>query len=403
MKSFLRMAGFLLATSVSCSALAAIEGNQVKIGVLTDMSSGYSDSSGIGSVIAAQMAVDDYKKQFNPDFSIEVVSADHQHKPDVGSSIARKWYDVDGVDMITDVPNSSVGLAVNQISEDKNKVFVNTGTAVASLTGEACTPNTVDWLYDTWELAHAVASSMIEQGAKSWFFLTADYAFGHSLEEDTAEFVEQLGGKVVGRVRAPLGTNDFSSFLLQAQSSKADIIALANAAGDTANSIKQAAEFGITQKQMLATFILWLPDVKALGLDSAQGLILAQPFYWDLNDDTRAWTKRFAALNDDKYPSGNQAGVYASVLHYLKAVADADTTDGKIVVEKMKELETDDPLFGKGKIRIDGRKIHPIYMMKVKKPEESSYPYDYFEVISTIPAEQAFRPVDEGGCYLAQQ
>lgn len=390
----------LSAASLSIPSLASISDNTVKIGVLNDMSSAYSDSSGIGSVVAAEMAVEDYLKATGSQLDIKIVSADHQNKPDVGASIARRWFDVDGVDMITDVPTSSVGLAVNQIAKEKNKVYVNTGTGVASLTGDQCTPNTVDWLYDTWEVSHAIGKAVVKNGGDSWFFLTADYAFGHALESDTAQVVEQTGGSVLGRARAPLGTSDFSSYLLQAQASKAKIIGLANAAGDTANSIKQAVEFRLTDSQKLAAFIMFLPDIHALGLETAQGLLLAEPFYWDMNEGTREWTRRFAERNNGKYPSANQAGVYAGTLHYLKAVAAANSDEGEIVVKKMKELPTDDILFGQGKIRQDGRKIHPVFLFEVKNPSESKYPYDYYNLVDTIPAEEAFRPLAEGNCPL---
>jgi branched-chain amino acid transport system substrate-binding protein len=349
------------------------------------------------------MAVEDFKAQ-NKGFTtnIEVVAADHQNKPDVGSQIASKWYDAEGVDMIADVPTSSVALAVSQITKDKNKVHVNSGAASSDLTGKACSPNTVHWTYDTWMLANGTGGAIVKTGGDTWFFLTADYAFGHALERDTEAVVLKNGGKVLGKVRHPFPGTDFSSFLLQAQASKAKIIGLANAGGDTTNAIKQAAEFGIVKGgQSLAGLLVFLPDVHALGLDKAQGLIFTETFYWDLNDQTRAFAKRFAAANGGKYPSMVQAGVYAGVLHYLKAVAALKSdTDGAKVVAKMKELPTDDPLFGKGTIRADGRKMHPAYLVEVKKPSESKGPFDYYKIRATIPAEQAFRPLDQGGCSL---
>ena len=382
-------------------AQAQISGNVVKIGVLSDMSGLYADIGGPGSVVAAKMAVDDYLKASKSQLKVEVVSADHQNKPDVGSSIARKWYDSDGVDMIADVPTSSVALAVNQVSKEKGKAFVNSGAGSSDLTGKDCSPNTVHWTYDTWMLAHATGSAVVKNGGDSWFFLTADYAFGQALERDTSEVVKASGGKVLGTVKVPLATQDFSSFLLQAQSSKAKIIGLANAGGDTINSIKQASEFGIVKGgQKLAGLLVFISDVHGLGLDKAQGLNISQTFYWDLNDQTRAWSKRFASANGGKYPTAVHAGVYAGVLHYLKAVDAGKTDDGTKAIAKMKEMPTDDVLFGKGSIRADGRKIHPAYLFEVKKPSDSKGAYDYYKVLQTIPADKAFRPIDQGNCPL---
>ncbi|MCA0327736.1 MAG: ABC transporter substrate-binding protein [Proteobacteria bacterium] len=396
----------LAGIGLGCAGLAQaqVSGNAVKIGVLNDMSGLYADIGGPGSVVAAKMAVEDYLKASKSSLKVEVVSADHQNKPDVGSSIARKWYDSDGVDVIVDVPTSSVALAINQVTREKGKAFVNTGAASSDLTGKDCSPNTVHWLYDTWMLANGTGSAVVKSGGDTWFFLTADYAFGHALERDTSEVVKAAGGKVLGSVRVPLATQDFSSFLLQAQSSKAKIIGLANAGGDTINSIKQAAEFGITKGgQKLAGLLVFLPDVHGLGLDKAQGLNITEAFYWDMNDGTRAWAKRFAAANGGKYPSSDHAGVYAGVTHYLKAVDAAKTDDGTKVVAKMKELPTDDPLFGKGAVRADGRKIHPVYLFEVKKPSESKGPYDYYKTVQTIPADKAFRPIDQGNCPLVKK
>lgn len=385
------------------AAQAQISGNVVKIGVMNDMSGVYADIGGPGSVVAAKMAVEDFQKTSKAGLKIEIVSADHQNKPDVGSTVARQWYDTDGVDAIADVPTSSVALAVAQVTRDKGKAFLNTGAATADLTGKACSPNTVHWLYDTWMLAHGTGSAIVKTGGDTWFFLTADYAFGHALERDTEAVVLASGGKVLGKVRHPLGTQDFSSFLLQAQASKAKVIGLANAGGDTINSIKQAAEFGIVKGgQSLAGLLVFLTDVHGLGLQTAQGLVVTETFYWDLNDQTRAWSKRFAAANGGKYPSMDHAGVYAVILHYLKAVEAAKTDDGTKVVARMKELPTDDPLFGKGTIRQDGRKLHPAYLFEVKKPSESKGPYDYYKLRATIPADQAFRPLAEGGCPLVK-
>ncbi len=393
-----------LCAGLAGTAQAAIAGDVVKVGVLTDMSGPYADLSGPGSVVAAKMAAEDYVKQTGSKLKIEIVSADHQNKPDVGSSITRKWIDSEGVDMILDVPTSSVALAVAQVVKEKNKVMVNSTGGSSDLTGKACTPNTVHWTYDTWMLAHGTGSSVVKSGGDTWFFLTADYAFGQALEKDTSDVVKASGGKVLGSVRVPLGTQDFSSFLLQAQASKAKVIGLANAGADTINSIKQAAEFGIVKGgQKMAGLLVFISDIHGLGLQTAQGLQLTETFYWDMNDGTRAWSKRFGALHGGKMPTMVQAGVYAGLLHYLKAVdAIQEDADGAKVVAEMKKLPTDDPLFGKGLIRIDGRKIHPAYLFEVKKPSESKYPWDYYKLVETIPADKAFRPLNEGGCYLVK-
>ena len=397
-----------LAVAATCafagSAQAQISDGIVKIGVLNDMSGLYSDITGQGSVTAAKMAVEDYIKASKSTLKVEVVGADHQNKPDVGSNVARQWYDTEKVDMIADVPTSSVGLAIAKISADKGKLHVNSGSATADLSGKACNANTIHWAYDTWMLANGTGKAIVKSGGDTWFFLTADYAFGHALERDTEAVVLKNGGKVVGKVRTPFPTQDFSSFLLQAQASKAKIIGLANAGGDTTNSIKQAFEFGITKGgQNLAGLLVFLPDVHSLSLEKAQGLMLTETFYWDLNDQTRAFTKRFSAANGGKYPSMVHAGVYSSVIHYLKAVDAAKTDDGTKVAAKMKELPTDDVLFGKGTVRPDGRKIHPAYLFQVKKPSESKGPYDYYKLVSTIPANEAFRPLSESECPLVKK
>jgi branched-chain amino acid transport system substrate-binding protein len=333
---------------------------------------------------------------------VDIVSADHQNKPDIGSNIANQWFDVDKVDVIVDVPTSSVALAVNEVVRQKNKVFLVSGAASSDLTGAKCSPNTVHWTYDTWMLANGTGKALVKTGGDTWFFLTADYAFGHALERDTAAVVEANGGKVLGKVRHPLNTSDFSSFLLQAQASKAKIIGLANAGGDTINSIKQGAEFGIVKGgQKFAGLLVFASDVHALGLQTAQGLTLTETWYWDMNDANRAFTKRFQAERPGKIPTMVQAGVYSAVTHYLKAVAALKSaSDGKAVVAKMKEMPTDDPLFGKGTIRADGRKIHPAYLFEVKAPSESKYPFDYYKLRATIPADEAFRPLKDGGCPL---
>jgi branched-chain amino acid transport system substrate-binding protein len=393
-----------LACAFTGAAQAQISDGIVKIGVLNDMSGVYSDITGQGSVTAAKMAVEDYLKASKSTLKVEVVGADHQNKPDVGSNITRQWYDADKVDMVVDVPTSSVALAVSQISKEKGKIHVNTGGATSDLTGKACNANTIHWLYDTYMLANGTGKAIVKNGGNTWFFLTADYAFGQALERDTEAVVVKNGGKVIGKVRTPFPTQDFSSFLLQAQASKAKIIGLANAGGDTTNSIKQAYEFGITKGgQNLAGLLVFLPDVHALGLEKAQGLLLTETFYWDLNDNTRAWSKRFAAANGGKYPSMNHAGVYASVVHYLKAVDAAKTDDGTKVTAQMKTLPTDDVLFGKGTIRQDGRKLHPAYLFEVKKPSESKGPYDYYKLMATIPADEAFRPLSESDCPLVKK
>ena len=388
--------------ALSGAAQADISGGVIKIGVLNDMSGPYADLTGPGSVVAAKMAAEDYVKATGSKLKIEIVSADHQNKPDVGSSIARKWYDSEGVDMITDVPTSSVALAVSQITTEKNKVNVNTGAGSSDLTGKACSPNFVHWLYDTWMLAHGTGSAVVKSGGDSWYFLTADYAFGHALERDTSEVVKAAGGKVLGSVKVPMGTSDFSSFLLQAQASKAKIIGLANAGADTINSIKQAAEFGIMKGgQKLAGLLIFITDVHGLGLQTAQGLQLTETWVWNQYEKSRAWSQRFAAAHGGKYPSSDHAGVYAGILHYLKAVeALKDDTDGKAVVAKMKEIPTDDFMFGKGTIRVDGRKLHPAYLFEVKKPSESTGSWDLYKLLQTIPADKAFRPLNEGGCPL---
>jgi branched-chain amino acid transport system substrate-binding protein len=393
------------ATALAFAATAAqaqISDGVIKIGVLSDMSSLYSDIGGPGSVVAARMAVEDFGAA-KKGMKVEIVSADHQNKPDVGSGIARQWYDSDKVDAIFDVPTSSVALAVNEITREKKKAFIISGAASSDLTGKACSPNSVHWTYDTWMLANGTGSAIVKTGGDSWFFITADYAFGHALERDTEAVVLKNGAKVLGKVRHPLNTQDFSSFLLQAQSSKAKIVGLANAGGDTTNAIKQASEFGIVKGgQNLAGLLVFISDIHGLGLSIAQGLIFTEAFYWDLNDGTRAFAKRFASQNGGKYPTMVQAGVYSGMLHYLKAVEAAKTDDGTKVVAKMKELPTDDPLFGKGRIRADGRKVHPAYLVEVKKPSESKGPYDYYKVRSTIPADQAFRPEKDGGCALVK-
>src|SRR6476619_3180943 len=393
-----------LAALAAALASAPAQAQQtIKIGVMSDMSSLYADIGGPGSTAAAKLAVADFQKD-HPDVKVEIVSADHQNQPDVGSSIVNKWFDTEGVDLVIDVPNSGVALATSEVARAKNKVFIVSGAAASDLTGPKCNANTVHWTYDTWMLANGTGKAMVKTGGDSWFFLTADYAFGHALERDTAEVVEKNGGKVLGKVRHPLNTNDFSSFLLQAQTSKAKVIGLANAGGDTINSIKQAAEFGIVKGgQKFAGLLVFASDVNALGLQTAQGLTLTETWYWDMNDANRAWTKRWQAERGaaGKFPTMVQAGVYSGLTHYLKAVAALKSAaDGKAVVAEMKTLPTDDALFGKGSIRADGRKVHPAYLLEVKAPSESKYPGDFYNVRATIPADEAFRPLKEGNCPL---
>jgi branched-chain amino acid transport system substrate-binding protein len=393
----------LAALAGGATAQSGISDGVIKIGVLNDQSSLYADLAGQGSVVAARMAVEDFGAE-RKGLKTEIIFADHQNKADIGSQIASKWYDSDKVDVIVDVPNSGVALAVNQITRDKKKAFLISSAASSDLTGKACSPNTVHWTYDTWALANGTGNALVKGGADSWFFITADYAFGHALERDVEAVVLKSGGKVLGKVRHPLNTQDFSSFLLQAQASKAKVIGLANAGGDTTNAIKQGAEFGIVKGgQNFAGLLVFLTDVHALGLDKAQGLIFTSTFYWDMNDQTRAFAKRFSERNRGIHPTMIHAGVYASVLHYLKAVEALKSDDGTAVIARMKATPTDDPLFGKGTIRADGRKIHPAYLVEVKKPSESSKPWDYYKVRATIPAEQAFRPIDQGDCPLVKK
>jgi branched-chain amino acid transport system substrate-binding protein len=391
----------IAAALASNSADAQYTDGVVKIGILTDMSSLYADNTGVGSVAAAKLAVEDFGAAAKG-MKVEIVFADHQNRPDVGSSVAGAWFDVNKVDVIVDVPNSGVALAVSEVARLKNKLFLASGPATSDLTGPKCNANTIHWTYDTWNLANGTGKAVVKTGGDTWFFLTADYAFGYALERDTEAVVEANGGKVVGKVRVPLNTNDFSSFLLQAQASKAKVIGLANAGGDTINSIKQAAEFGVVKGgQSLAGLLVEVMDIAALGLPTAQGLVFTETFYWDMNDSNRAWTKRWQVERPGKFPTMIQAGVYSSIIHYLKAVEALKADgDGKAVAAKMKEMPTDDRLFGKGVVRADGRKTHDAYLFEVKKPTESKYPGDFYKTRATIPAAEAFRPLKEGGCPL---
>ncbi|MFG1317359.1 ABC transporter substrate-binding protein [Xanthobacter autotrophicus] len=400
----MRLAAIFLAASSLMGAGAAYAQVPVKIGVLNDQSGLYADLGGQGSVWAAKKAVEDFGAAAKG-LKVDVIFADHQNKADVGTSVARQWYDVDGVDVIVDTPNSGVALAVSGVTKEKNKVFINSGAATSDLTGKACTPNTVHWTYDTWALANGTGKAIVKTGGDTWFFLTADYAFGHALERDTSEVVKANGGKVLGQVRVPLNNADFSSFLLQAQSSKAKIVGLANAGGDTINSIKQASEYGIVDGgQKLAGLLIFLTDVHSLGLKVAQGLNLTSAWYWDQTDANRKFADAFAAANGGRRPTMVQAGVYSGVTHYLKAVeALKSAKDGAAVVAEMKKIPTDDPLFGKGEVRADGRHIHPMFLFEVKKPSESKGPWDYYTLKATIPANEAFRPLADSDCPLVKK
>ncbi|WFU69106.1 ABC transporter substrate-binding protein [Bradyrhizobium sp. CB2312] len=402
------IASLLLTTALTFAAtgVAFAQDKTVKIGALSDQSGLYADLGGPGSTLAAQMAVEDSGLAAKG-WKIDIISGDHQNKPDIGTAIARQWFDVDKVDVIVDVPNSGVALAVNNVIKEKNGVYINSGAATSDLTNAQCSPNTVHWTYDTYMLAHTTGQALVKAGGDSWFFLTADYAFGAALERDTTAVVTANGGKVVGGVKHPLNTPDFSSFLLQAQASKAKIIGLANAGGDTTNSIKQAAEFGIVKGgQKLAALLLFLTDVKAIGLETAQGLNFTETFYWDMDDKTRAFSKRFSEkMKNNAPPTMVQAGVYAGVRHYLKALEalGGNPHDGVKVVEKMKSMPTEDDLFGKGEIQPNGRTIHNAYLFEVKKPSESKGPWDFYKLVGTVPGDQAFTPLSESKCALLKK
>ncbi|KAB1068922.1 ABC transporter substrate-binding protein [Methylobacterium planeticum] len=393
----------IVSAAISLAAVtgaSSAEAIRVKVGVLNDMSGVYSDTGGKGSVLAARMAVEDFA-QASKDVQVEIVSADHQNKPDVGAAIARQWYDRDNVDAILDVPTSSVALAVSQVTREKNRIFIDSGAGTTELTGKQCSPNTIQWTYDTYALAHGTAGAMLKRGGDTWYFLTADYAFGLSLQSEASAVIDKGGGRVLGAARVPFPANDVSSFLLQAQASGAKVVGLANAGGDTVNAVKQAHEFGLTDSgQKLAALLIYAVDVHSMGLQIAQGLVLTESFYWDLNPGTRAFSERFSKRSGDRMPTMNQAGVYAGLLHYLKAVAALRSTDPQATMAWMKANPTDDPLFGKGSVRADGRKVHPMYLFEVKAPAESKGAWDLYKLLDTIPAEQAFRPLGEGGCPL---
>ena len=396
----------LLGTAAAAAALPArarAQGAALKIGVLTDLSGPYKDLAGTLSIEATRMAVAEFASAAG--LAVEVVQADHQNKADIGAEVARKWFDQDGVDVIVDVANSGVSLAVSGVAHEKNKILLATGPATSDLTGAKCNANTIHWVYDTWMLAHSTGSALVKSGGDTWYFITADYNFGKALLRDATGFVTAAGGRVVGSSLYPFpGTTDFSSLLVQAQSSGAKVIGLANAGSDTVNSIKQAHEFGVTQT--LAGLLVFLSDVHAIGLETAQGLVVSETFYWDLNGRTRAFSERLAPRAPGKRPTMVHAGNYSCVLHYLKTAKDIGAAqakaDGAAAVARMKAMPTDDDAFGPGRIREDGRKLHPCYLFQVKKPSESKYPWDYYKVLATVPAEEAFRPLKDGGCPLVK-
>lgn len=398
------MLGTALVLSAGTGAFA--QDKVIKVGNLTDMSGLYADVGGVGSTIAAQMAVDDSGLAAKG-WKIEVIAADHQNKPDVGTTTARQWADVEKVDVIVDVLNSGVALAVKNVVTEKNIIMINSGAASSALTDAQCSPNVIHWVYDTYMLANSTGTALVKAGGDSWFFLTADYAFGAALEKDTTAAVTAAGGKILGSVKHPLNSSDFSSFLLQAQASKAKIVGLANAGGDTTNSIKQAAEFGIVKGgQKLAGLLMFVTDVNSLGLNIAQGLNFTETFYWDMNDGTRAFSKRFSEKMKNKaMPTMVQAGVYSGLIHYFKALEalGGNPHDGAKVVAKMKEMKTDDALFGPGEIQITGRKLTPAYLFEVKSPAESKGPWDYYKLVGTTPADKAFRPLAESTCPLVKK
>lgn len=391
------LAAMVLCATGPIAARAQISGDAIKIGILTDMSSVYADTTGMGSVVAAQMAAEDMGGKIDG-HPIVVVYADHQNKPDTGAAIVRQWIDTEHVGMVGDVPTSSVALAVQQIVRERNKVFLMSGAGSSDLTGRACSPNGIQWTYDTYAQANVAARAVIGRGGKSWYFVTADYAFGQALERDATAIVTASGGKVLGSVKHPLNTADFSSFLLQAQGSQAQVIGLANAGGDAGNAIKQAAEFGLQASgQTLVPLLIGAGDIHAIGLQTAAGIVLAEAWYWDLNDETRAFSKRF--MDRQKHmPSAYQAGMYSATLAYLKAIAATGTDDAKVVIAKMKATPVDDMFTHGGVIREDGRMVHDYYLFQVKKLSESKGEWDLYTLLATVPAKDAFRPIDQGGC-----
>ena len=399
------LAGAAATGALPLSLARAQAANTVRIGVMTDMSGMYRDNTGPTSVAAAREAAAEFGASHG--FRVEIIEADHQNRPDVGVNLARQWYD-QGVDLIIDVPTSSVGLAVSNVAREKNKAYINVGSATADLTGAQCSPNTIHWAYDTFMLARSTGGATVRAGGDTWFFITADYAFGHALERDTTNFVRAAGGRIIGQVRTPFpGTTDFSSFLVQAQASRAKVIGLANAGADTQNCVKQAAEFGLTRRGIkLASLLLFVNDVHGLGLQTAQGLVCTESFYWDLNDKTRAWTERMLRRVPTNYPNMIHAGCYSGTLHFLKTVAamgvPAAKASGLDLVNRMKAQPSEDDLYGKAIIRPDGRRLIPSYLFEVKTPAESRKPWDYYKLLQTTPAEEAFRPIGEGGCALVR-
>jgi branched-chain amino acid transport system substrate-binding protein len=393
----------ILASAVflgAATAGAQTQSRPIKIGVLSDMSSLYADQAGLGSVAAARMAIEDAGGKIG-DQPIELVSADHQHKTDVGTAIVRRWFDVDGVDVVVDMPNSAVALAVQQVVKDRNKIALFATAATTELTGKQCSPNGIQWVYDAYSNAAGLAKAIVAQGNKSWYFVTVDYALGHSLQAEASKALTALGGTVAGSARHPLNTADFSSYLLQAQASNAKVIALANAGSDMINSVKQAAEFGLARDRVIVAPLVYISDIHGMGLSAAQGLTFVEGFYWDLNPATRAWSKRFFERRD-AMPTMTHAGVYSSVSHYLKAVKAAGTTDSQAVLAKMREMPVNDFFSSGGSIRKDGRMVHDMLLVRVKTPSESKYPWDYYQVLATIPGDQAFRPIQESECPLVK-
>jgi len=386
---------------LAAGANAQISDNVVKIGVLTDLSGAYSDLAGKGSVVAAELAVADFGGKVKG-VPVQVVSADHQNKPDIGSAIANRWIDTEQVDAIVDVPTSSVALAIQEITRTKNRVHLNSTAGASSLTGEKCSPTMVHWTYDTYAQAHGTGTALTKQGGDTWFFIAADYAFGKALQEDTEAAVKDAGGKVLGSVKAPFPNTDFSSFLLQAQASGAKVVGLANAGADTINAIKQAHEFGLDKSgQKLTGLLTFVSDIHSLGLETAQGIVITDSWYWDLNDDTRAWAKRWSEkMGGGRMPTSVQAGVYSAVMHYLKAIDKSGTDEAKKVVDTMKTMPINDMFAKNGKIRADGRMVHDMYLVEIKKPSESKYPWDYYKILRTIPGDEAYRPLDKGNCPL---
>jgi branched-chain amino acid transport system substrate-binding protein len=398
-------AGFAAAIAAllaASGAAAQISDDVVKIGVLTDQSGNFSGLSGRGSVLAAEMAAEDYggKVAGKP---IVVINADHQNKPDIAAQVARRWVDVEGVDAISDLANSAVALAVNEVTREKNRALLASAAGTADLTGKACSPSTAHWTWDTYAFASGTAKALLKEGGDSWFFVTADFAFGQAMQRDATRFIEAGGGKVLGGVRAPLQTPDFSSFLIQAQSSGAKIVALANGGSDTINSVKQATEFGLTQRgQRLAALAIYITDVHSIGLAGAQGLLLTTAYYWDRTEASRAWSKRFFDRHG-AMPTQAQAGVYSSIMHYLKAIEATKTDDARIVVDRMKATPVNDFFAENATLRADGRMVHDMYLAEVKKPSESKYPWDYYKIIRALPGDEVFRPLAEGDCPLVKR